>query len=420
MSNRLGKHRLEQENEVLWATMMDQWKYLLNRVSSKYISFEQAIKDYRTEISEKVQQTIESQSNNEIDPRILMLWRMVYPKSTNILTSNGEYIRWVTQNPLREDNAKVNDLRNQLNQAIEDRDILRHTLKRMSWFRRLRQESQIKFQIQEQSKRVDYLKDQLLKQHIKIEQVMEFWTGGVIERFVDELTPITASAFVMGALLEDQHSYHSEHPSHTVTLTQDFVMGKFPVTQGLWQRVMGNNPSRFKGVDRPVESVSWFDAVAFCNKLSQLEGFESVYTVDGTRVVCNWNANGYRIPTEQEWEYCARANESFQYSGGDILSEVGWYADNSGDETQSVGLKKPNGFGLYDMSGNVYEWVWDWYGAYRGDSQTDLSGPFGGSTRTRRGGGWCSIDRDTRVSFRDGVSPVGCGDFLGFRIMRIV
>ena len=420
MSNRLGQQRLEQENELLWTTMIEQWREVLNRVSSKCISFEQATKAYRTELSEKVQQILESQSNNEIDPRVLMLWSMVYPKSTNILTSNGSYIRWVIQNPLREDITKSNEFQRRIDQTIEDVDILKHTLRRLSWFRRVRQKSQIELQIKEQSRQVDHLKKQLSKQQIKIEGMMKFWTGGVIERFVDELTPITAGAFVMGASLEDQHSYHSERPSHKVTLTQDFVMGKFPVTQGLWKRVMGNNPSRFKGDNRPVESVSWFDAVSFCNKLSELEGFESVYTINGTHVSCNWNAKGYRIPTEQEWEYCARANESFQYSGGDILSEVGWYADNSGDETQSVGLKKPNGFGLYDMSGNVYEWVWDWYGAYRGDSQTDLSGPFGGSTRTRRGGGWCSIDRDTRVSFRDGVSPVGCGDFLGFRIMRIV
>ena len=420
MSNHLGQQRLEHGKEVLWATMIEQWRDLLNRVSSKCISFEQATKEYRTEFSEKVQQTLGSQSKNEMDPRVLMLWSMVHPKSTKIMTSNGPYIRWVIQNPLRDDISRRNGLRSQLNQAIEDVDILRHTLKRLSWFRRVRQKSQIEFQIQEHSRRVGHLTDQLSKQQIKIERMMGFWTGGVIERFIDELIPITASAFMMGALVEDQHSYNSEHPFHIVTLTQDFLMGKYPVTQGLWQRVMDNNPSRFKDDNRPFESVSWFDALEFCNKLSELEGFELVYTIKGTHVVCNWNAKGYRIPTEQEWEYCARANESFKYSGGDILSEVGWYDGNSGDETHPVGLKKPNGFGLYDMSGNVYEWVWDSYGSYSSDNQTDLSGPFGGSTRTRRGGGWCSIDRDTRVSFRDGVSPVGCGDFLGFRIMRMV
>ena len=196
-------------------------------------------------------------------------------------------------------------------------------------------------------------------------------------------------------------------------------MSRYPVTQVLWQRVMGNNPSRFKGDNRPVESVSWFDAVSFCNKLSELEGVESVYTINGSDVHCNWLAKGYRIPTEAEWEYSARANEAFKYSGSNEIDEVAWYDGNSGDETHPVGEKKPNAFGLYDMNGNVYEWCWDWYGSYSSDSQTDLSGPFGHSTRTRRGGGWCSIVRDARVSFRDGVSPVGCGDFQGFRILRV-
>ncbi len=419
MSKRLGQHRLEQGNELLWATMIEQWKDLLNRVSSKCIPFEQATKNYRTEFSEQIQQALGSKSNNEVDPRVLMMWSMIHPRSTKILTSNGTYIRWVIQNPLREDIARSNEFQRQIDQTIEDVDILRHTLKRLSWFRRVRQKSQIEFQIQEQSRRVEHLKDQLSKQQIKIERMMEFWTGGVIERFVDELKPITVSTFMMGAWVEDQHSYHSEHPSHTVTLTQDFMMGKYPVTQGLWQRVMDNNPSRFKGDNRPVESVSWFDALAFCNKLSELEGFESVYTIKGTHVVCNWNANGYRLPTEAEWEYSTRGGEYHKYAGSDNVDEVAWHLLNSDRQTHPVGQKKSNGFGLYDMSGNVLEWVWDWYGEYSSDSVVNPTGISSASGRVSRGGIWSTYPNLLRSAKRFYYSPTYRRYYIGFRLSRI-
>ena len=405
---------------VLWAEIIECWKSLLEKVSSKHITFDHAIVELQAQFSDTVQDSIGLELEREVDPRIQMLWDMGRSTSTAILRSNGLYIDWVTQNPLRKDILQKETLRRQVSQAIEDVNLLRHTLRRLSWMQKIRKKSKLEAQINEHSMRVDALKGQLSKQQTKIERMMNFWTGGVIERFVDALVPITAGSFRMGSVQDDEQSYPSEHPAQPVTLPNDFLMGKFPVTQVLWQRVMGNNPSRFKGDHRPVDSVSWFDAVNFCNKLSELEELESVYAIEGSQVACNWDAKGYRLPTEAEWEYCARGNEAFIYSGSDILGEVGWYDGNSGDETHPVGLKKPNGFGLYDMSGNVYEWVWDWYGSYSSDSPTDLSGPFGQSTRTRRGGGWCSIARDTRVSFRDGVSPVGCGDFLGFRIMRSI
>ena len=123
-------------------------------------------------------------------------------------------------------------------------------------------------------------------------------------------------------------------------------------------------------------------------------------------MTCSWNATGYQF-NGGEWEYCARANE-LRYSGSDVLV-MGWYDANSGDETHHVGQRNRM---ICTHEWNVYEWVWDWYGSYSGENQTDLSGPFGQSTRTRRGGGWCSIARDARVLYR--VSPVGCGDFSDF------
>ena len=204
-----------------------------------------------------------------------------------------------------------------------------------------------------------------------------------------------------------------------VTLTRAFLLFKYQVTQALWESVMGSNPSEFEGANRPVEEVSWFDVVDFCNKLSELEGLEPAYTIDGENVTCNWNAKGYRLPTEAEWEYAARANQSFKYSGSDNLDEVAWYDGNSGDETHPVGQKKTNGFGLYDMSGNVWEWVWDIYGTYSSTPTMDPRGPDSGSVRVRRGGccsegawyGW--------VSFRIDINPSWSSSVRGFRLCRL-
>lgn len=179
-----------------------------------------------------------------------------------------------------------------------------------------------------------------------------------------------------------------------------FCMGQYEVTQRQYEWVMGENPSYHRadmnpsayfipgeipGL-RPVEQVTWLDAVSYCNKLSILEGLTPCYSVEGITdpdewenlecfkklklqvdrcelVSCNWKADGYRLPTETEWLYAARAGEDYRYSGSDNIEEVGWYSLNSRYKTQQVGLKKPNKWGLYDMTGNVAEWCWDWYHA---------------------------------------------------------
>ena len=230
-----------------------------------------------------------------------------------------------------------------------------------------------------------------------------------------ELVCIPKGTFEMGALKGDGDAWDYEKPRHQVTISRDLLVGKYPVTQGLYERVMGKNPSAFTGSTRPVENVSWYDAVSFCNKLSALEGREAVYTINGDDVRCNFGAKGYRLLTEAEWEYCAKSGQRFKYSGSDDVDEVAWYETRRG-ETHPVGLKKPNGFGLYDMSGNVWEWVWDFWGDYSSGTQVDPQGPTSGSARVRRGGSWNDGPESLRVSDRRGNSPVNRDYDLGFRL----
>ncbi len=236
-----------------------------------------------------------------------------------------------------------------------------------------------------------------------------------------DVTPVNmikveGGIFQMGS----ENGYDVEKPVHSVTLSS-FYMGKYQVTQKEWQAVMGTNPSYFKGDKRPVEQITWYQAVEFCNKLSQNEGLSPAYTINVTSVSCNWNADGYRLPTEAEWEFAARGgnqSKGYTYSGSNNLDEVGWYSSNS-DDTHEVGTKKANELGIYDMSGNVWEWCWDLYDSYTSSAQTNPRGATSGSRRVLRGGCWLGSADFCRVSFRGGFPFLSSNNF-GFRLARSI
>ena len=218
-----------------------------------------------------------------------------------------------------------------------------------------------------------------------------------------EMIKVEAGSFIMGCTSEQGGDcFDWEKPSHRVTITQDYYIGKFEVTQELYQAVMGTNPSCWKEYNRPVENVSWNDAMEFCAELSRLTGRQ------------------FTLPTEAEWEYAARGGKkstSAKYSGSSSVNNVAWYDGNSGSQTHPVGKLRPNELGIYDMSGNVWEWCYDWYGSYSSASQTDPMGPSSGSYRVLRGGSWGNNAGCCRVSNRGNLSPDRRIYRNGFRVV---
>jgi len=215
--------------------------------------------------------------------------------------------------------------------------------------------------------------------------------------------------------------FDREQPQHTVNITRPFYLGTHQVTQGRYQAVMGNNPSHFKGSDDlPVESVSWLDAVAFCNNLSEREKRAPFYRINGTKVTV-LGGEGCRLPTEAEWEYACRAGSSTLYPFGDnasALGEYAWYTKNSEKKTHPVGQKSSNVWGLHDMLGNVWEWCADCYDEkyYASSPASDPPGPSGASHRVLRGGSWRSDPVSGRSAYRHWGAPGYRGLDFGYRV----
>ena len=217
-----------------------------------------------------------------------------------------------------------------------------------------------------------------------------------------DMVRVEAGTFTMGATAEMKDPYDNENPTHRVTLTNDYYIGKYEVTQALWKAVMGNDPSYFKGGNLPVERVNWKDCQKFLSKLNRITG------------------KTFRLPTEAEWEYAARGgnkSRGYQYSGSNNLSDVAWYGGNSGDVTHAVGTKQPNELGIYDMTDNVYEWCQDWSGKYNSSSQVNPTGANSGSYRVCRGGNWGNDARVCRSSVRGGNTPGYRSNYQGLRLV---
>ena len=217
-----------------------------------------------------------------------------------------------------------------------------------------------------------------------------------------DMVRVEAGTFTMGATAEMKKPWDNEKPTHQVTLTNDYYIGKYEVTQALWQTVMGNNPSGFKGDNLPVEKVSWDDCQEFISKLNRITG------------------KMFRLPTEAEWEYAARGGKKsrgYQFSGSNNLSDVAWYAKKSKEKTHAVGTKQANELGIYDMSGNVWEWCLGWYDQYSSSSQVNPTGANSGARCVCRGGSWFSAARSCRSSCRYGNAS-GYRDInLGLRLV---
>ena len=213
-----------------------------------------------------------------------------------------------------------------------------------------------------------------------------------------EMIAVEGGTFVMGATEEQgKDAENDEYPSHNVSLN-DYYIGKFEVTQALWNAVM----EKGLGSNNPIDNVNWDDCQAFIHKINKMTGLH------------------FRLPTEAEWEYAARGgnkSKGYKYCGSNNIKDVCWYVTNSSNKSQAVGCRLPNELGIYDMSGNVYEWCQDYYGKYVDDEQTNPAGPVQGSDRVRRGGSWFNVANDCRVSYRSSLAPTIRSSNSGFRLV---
>ena len=253
---------------------------------------------------------------------------------------------------------------------------------------------------------------------------------GVEEVLVQGGTFRMGSNYLVGKGDWENTIAESETPIHTVTL-ESYYISKYEVNQFLYKKIMETNPSYRKGDELPVVSVTWYDAVTFCNLLSEKKNLQEVYSINGTQVTMDITQNGYRLPTEAEWEYAARSRgrDDREWSGTNTKSKLGkyaWYSINSYFKGKNhpnyginkVGTKYSNDIGIFDMSGNVWEWCWDWHNDYSINDQTNPIGPQSGDYRVIRGGGWSNIERQCRTACRPAHPPSSSMESISFRFAR--
>ncbi|MCL2764150.1 MAG: formylglycine-generating enzyme family protein [Treponema sp.] len=250
---------------------------------------------------------------------------------------------------------------------------------------------------------------------------------GCAQKIQTQMVFIRGGIFIMGSP-HDEHDRDYDEMQREVRVSS-FYMGKYEVTQREYQGIMRANPSFFKGEDLPVENISWYDAIEFCNRLSKQEGLTPAYVFDGENIGWNRNANGYRLPTEAEWEYACRAGSASPFNTGlNITTDQANYDGNypysdysggaSRETTVNVGSFPPNSWDLFDMHGNVFEMCWDWYDVYKRDDSFDPAGPSLGSYRVMRGGSWINSAYVLRSSYRGICIPRAGNERIGFRLAR--
>ena len=233
---------------------------------------------------------------------------------------------------------------------------------------------------------------------------------------------IEPGEFLMGSPRYETERKKNED-RHQVTLTRAFLMGETEVTQNQWRAVMGSSPSHFNGGIYPVESVTFAQCVEFCNKLSEMENLTPAYGFNGGEIFWNREADGYRLPTEAEWEYSCRSGSLQKFASGNKVSglrAMAWFRHNSTGGTHEVASRQPNNWGLYDMHGNVWEWCWNWSAAYPARFAVDPEGPPKGSSRVIRGGSWDNMQNACRSANHNSAKPDFTAAILGFRLARTV
>lgn len=260
-----------------------------------------------------------------------------------------------------------------------------------------------------------------------------FTADGVSEALLEEREGplVGAIAYTMGSPA-DEPGRRADETQRLVVFSRELIAAETEVTQSEWDEVMppGSNPSIHLGQDRPVDSVTWLEAIEYCNARSHTDSLPPAYTITGSHVAWNRNADGWRLPTEAEWEYLCRAGTETAFSSGPLaelhcrldpnLDAIGWYCGNSGTGTAEISRKQPNDFGLHDMSGNVREWCWDWYGEFADDAAADPEGAADGYLRVCRGGSWYNTSQECRSAARGALPPDSADDTVGFRVVRTV
>jgi len=253
-----------------------------------------------------------------------------------------------------------------------------------------------------------------------------FW-GMLKKEFNFDMSLIPAGWFWQGSKEDDQFAEDAERPRHKVHFRRPYWMSSFPVTQELYSTIMGVNPSAHSGILHPVESVSWYDAIRFCNALSRQFGMEEAYNIGASiqderseeATIVEWDrqVRGFRLPTEAEWEFAARAMSKYRFAGSNKPSDVAWHKGNSTHGAHMVGLKRANDWGLYDMSGNILEWCWDWHGSYSESELNDPNGSTSGELKVARGGSWQDVPERLRLTARHARAPYLRSDKIGFRVV---